>query len=153
MVGALVFSYSLGADLLNFGALLAFMGVNVASILRGVRYGGRQQWLPILSSLAGFLTGTVLWLNLDPKAMIVGTAWACAGVLLWIVRRKVTILPAMWRAREDFRALDVGGITSNCEFNEGSRRALLAGCNSESNRFHSIGPPRRRRVLSTQTAM
>src|SRR5580693_4579906 len=44
LVGALVFSYQLGTELLNFGALLAFMGVNVASMLRGWRYGGWSQW-------------------------------------------------------------------------------------------------------------
>jgi amino acid transporter len=34
MVGAMIFSYDLGAELLNYGALLAFMGVNLSSILR-----------------------------------------------------------------------------------------------------------------------
>ena len=36
LAGAFMMSYSLGADLLNFGALLAFMGVNVSSALRGM---------------------------------------------------------------------------------------------------------------------
>ena len=36
--GALIFSYQLGTELLNYGALLAFMGVNVSSaVLGGVR--------------------------------------------------------------------------------------------------------------------
>ena len=94
LAGAMVFSYSLGADLLNFGALLAFMGVNVSSALRGWRHGGLRQWLPIASSLAGFVTCALLWWNLDPKAKVAGAAWACAGVLLWIVRRRFTVLPA-----------------------------------------------------------
>ena len=93
LAGAMVFSYSLGADLLNFGALLAFMGVNVSSALRGWRHGRWRQWLPILSSLAGFATCALLCWNLDPKAKIAGTAWACAGVLLWVVRRRLTVLP------------------------------------------------------------
>ena len=94
LLGALAFSYSLGADLLNFGALLAFMGVNIASMLRGWRHGRWSQLLPMLSSLAGFATCAVLWWNLDPKAKIVGAAWACSGVLLWLVRRRFTVLPA-----------------------------------------------------------
>lgn len=93
LAGAFVMSYSLGADLLNFGALLAFMGVNVSSALRGWRHGGWTQWLPIASSLAGFATCGVLWWNLDPKAKIAGTVWACAGILLWVVRRRFTVLP------------------------------------------------------------
>ncbi|UWZ86546.1 APC family permease [Occallatibacter riparius] len=92
--GAMIFSYSLGADLLNFGALLAFMGVNGASMLWGWRHSRGRQWFPILLSLGGFLTCAMLWWNLDPKAKIVGTVWACTGVLLWIVRRRFTVLPA-----------------------------------------------------------
>src|SRR5579875_1829500 len=37
LVGAMLFSFSLGADLLNFGALLAFIGVNLASAVRAWR--------------------------------------------------------------------------------------------------------------------
>lgn len=93
LLGAMVFSYSLGADLLNFGALLAFMGVNIASMLWGWRHGRFAQWLPMLLSLGGFITCGLLWWNLDPKAKIVGTAWACTGILLWIIRRRATVLP------------------------------------------------------------
>jgi len=94
LAGAMVFSYSLGADLLNFGALLAFMGVNLASMLRGWRHGGWTQWWPMLLSLGGFATCGVLWWNLDPKAKIVGSCWAITGILLWVVRRRFTVLPA-----------------------------------------------------------
>ena len=94
LVGAMIFSYSLGADLLNFGALLAFMGVNVSSMLRGWRYGRWSQAWPMLFSFGGFVTCALLWWNLDPKAKIVGTAWACTGILLWLIRRRFTVLPA-----------------------------------------------------------
>ena len=93
LVGALVFSYSLGADLLNFGALLAFMGVNLSSMLRGWRHGRWSQWFPMLLSLSGLITCTLLWWNLDPLAKMVGSAWALAGILLWLVRRRYTVLP------------------------------------------------------------
>lgn len=94
LAGAMVFSYSLGADLLNFGALLAFMGVNVSSMLRAWRERRWAAWFPMLLSVAGFATCSVLWWNLDPKAKIVGTLWACTGILLWLVRRRFTVLPA-----------------------------------------------------------
>jgi len=93
LAGALAMSYSLGADLLNFGALLAFMGVNIASLLRGWRHGRWGQWLPMLLSLAGFVTCALLWWNLDPKAKLAGSCWAAAGVTLWLLRRRMTILP------------------------------------------------------------
>ena len=93
LAGALVFSYQLGTELLNYGALLAFMGVNVASILRGWRYGRWSQLFPMLLSLGGFLTCLFLWINLGPLARVAGTGWALLGVLLWVVRRRATVLP------------------------------------------------------------
>jgi len=94
MVGALVFSYQLGTELLNYGALLAFMGVNLASMLRGWRHGRFAQWFPILLSLGGFVTCALLWYSLGPLAKLAGTGWALAGILLYIVRRRKTVLPA-----------------------------------------------------------
>ncbi|HWA95332.1 MAG TPA: APC family permease [Terracidiphilus sp.] len=94
LVGALLFSYQLGTELLNYGALLAFMGVNLASILRGWRQGRFAQWFPMLLSLGGLTTCAVLWWSLGPLAKYVGTGWALTGVLLWIVRRRMTVLPA-----------------------------------------------------------
>jgi len=93
LVGALLFSYQLGTELLNYGALLAFMGVNAASILRGWRTGRFAQWFPMLLSLGGLITCALLWWNLGPLAKSVGTTWAFVGVLFWIVRRKATVLP------------------------------------------------------------
>jgi amino acid transporter len=94
LAGALVFSYELGTELLNYGALLAFMGVNVASMLRGWRHGRWAQWFPMLLSLGGLLTCAVLWYGLGPLAKTVGTCWAAAGILLWIARRGFTVLPS-----------------------------------------------------------
>jgi amino acid transporter len=93
LVGALIFSYQLGTELLNYGALLAFMGVNLASMLRGWRHGRITQWAPILISLGGLITCALLWWNLGPLAKAAGTSWALVGVLLWIVRRRSTVLP------------------------------------------------------------
>ena len=91
LVGALVFSYQLGTEMLNYGALLAFMGVNVASVALGWRSG--KHWVPMLMSAAGFLTCLFIWTNLGPVARIAGTAWALVGVTLWIVRRRQIHLP------------------------------------------------------------
>jgi putrescine importer len=94
VAGALVFSYQLVTELLNYGALLAFMGVNLASMLRAWREGGAKQWLPMLLGLGGMVTCFFLWVNLSLLARVVGTAWACAGILLWLVRRQFTVLPS-----------------------------------------------------------
>jgi len=93
LVGALILSYDLGAELLNYGALLAFMGVNASSILRGWRHGRWTQWTVMLMSFGGLITCFVLWINLGPLAKWVGSGWALVGVLLWLARRRYTVLP------------------------------------------------------------
>lgn len=93
LVGALVFSYQLGTELLNYGALLAFIGVNLSSLLRGWRHGRLSQWAPMLLSLGGMITCALLWWSLGPLAKMAGTGWALLGILLWIVRRRSTVLP------------------------------------------------------------
>jgi putrescine importer len=94
LAGALAFNYDLGAELLNYGALLAFMGVNASAALRAWRFGRWSQSFPVLISIAGMVTCALLWWNLSPKAKVVGTCWAIAGILLWIARRRFTVLPA-----------------------------------------------------------
>jgi len=84
LAGALVFSYQLGTELLNYGALLAFMGVNVSSAVLGWRQGRGSQWFPILISLLGFAVCFFIWMNLGPLARIVGTAWALFGLAFWL---------------------------------------------------------------------
>ena len=69
------------------------MGVNLASMLRGWRHGRMKQWAPMLLSLGGLVTCLLLWIHLGPLARIAGTAWALVGILLWIVRRRYTVLP------------------------------------------------------------
>jgi amino acid transporter len=93
LAGALVMSYQLGTELLNYGALLAFMGVNLSSVMLGWRNGKFTQWAPMLISAAGFLTCLFIWTNLGPLARIAGTAWALVGVTLWVIRRRQIHLP------------------------------------------------------------
>ncbi|MGI4853184.1 MAG: APC family permease [Janthinobacterium lividum] len=93
LAGALLFSYALGTELLNYGALLAFMGVNLACIMHAARQRGPQMWRWILPSAAGMVTCFLLWLNLSALALTVGTVWALSGVALWLVRRRFTKLP------------------------------------------------------------
>jgi putrescine importer len=91
LVGALAMSYQLGTELLNYGALLAFMGVNVASAVlawRARRIDDANPWLPIVLSLSGFVVCFFLWLNLGVTARWAGTIWASLGIALWLLRRR-----------------------------------------------------------------
>ncbi len=74
-------SYSLGAELLNFGALIAFMGVNAACFVRYFLRGDRKTIGALLPPLLGFAVCGYLWWNLGIKARVAGLAWLTAGVL------------------------------------------------------------------------
>jgi len=94
LAGALVFSYQLGAELLNFGALLAFMGVNISSAVLAWRQGRAAQWMPILLALLGFVVCAFIWFNLSRPALIAGATWALVGVLFWSVYGRTRMVPA-----------------------------------------------------------
>jgi amino acid transporter len=83
LIGALAFSYQLGTELLNYGALLAFMGVNIAAGLNAWRSTRLKRSLPVLSAVAGFAVCLFLWCNLGRLAWIVGTAWGVVGLLCY----------------------------------------------------------------------
>jgi putrescine importer len=85
LAGALLMSYERGAELLNYGALLAFMGVNISSAVLGWRQGRSSQWFWILLSLLGFGVCFFIWLNLSREARIFGTLWAAFGVAVWLL--------------------------------------------------------------------
>ena len=88
LLGSFVLSYDLGLNMLNFGALIAFMGVNVAAFLRYfVRTPEKTAW-NLLPSMFGFLICLILWMNLSRPAMIVGSIWMVAGIIygIWKTR-------------------------------------------------------------------
>lgn len=80
-LGGLALSYQLGAELLNFGAFLAFMGVNLAAFkhawARRHEHGPAALVLPLL----GFAICLYLWSSLRLPAQIAGGAWLALGML------------------------------------------------------------------------
>ena len=86
MAGAFVLDYKeggydLGAQLLNFGALAGFMGVNLSSLVHYWVRGRDRRIRQLVPPILGFLVCLYLWTNLSPKALTIGFAWLCAGVL------------------------------------------------------------------------
>jgi putrescine importer len=80
LIGALFITYEFGAELLNFGALIGFMGVNVASLLRYFVRGQEKSMSNLLPPLAGFLTCFAIWLGLQNGAKLFGAAWLVIGI-------------------------------------------------------------------------
>ena len=75
-----IFSYGLGAEMLNFGALIAFMGVNLAAFLRYFVRGEKKTAANFFPPLAGFVICLWLWLNLSTPAKIAGAVWMAVGI-------------------------------------------------------------------------
>jgi putrescine importer len=79
-------AYEHAGELLNFGAFLAFMGVNLAcfwqfTVIAG-RAGGRRNLLrDAILPLIGFAFCTMIWLFLNNIAKTVGGIWFVVGVL------------------------------------------------------------------------
>jgi len=80
LLGAFLMSYERGAELLNFGALIAFMGVNLASLTHYYIRGHDRTLTNLWPPIAGFLICAAIWWNLSPKAKVVGSIWTLAGV-------------------------------------------------------------------------
>jgi len=81
LVGVFTINFSLGCELLNFGALIAFMGVNVAALLHYfVRAPQRHFWSLLAPSL-GFVVCAYLWWSLGRTVHVVGTVWLLTGIL------------------------------------------------------------------------
>ncbi len=80
LAGALVLSYELGAELLNFGAFIAFMGVNLAAFSHYCLRLKQRSWTDWLPPLAGFSVCLYIWLNLSIPAKIAGALWLVLGI-------------------------------------------------------------------------
>jgi amino acid transporter len=88
-LGGLTLSYQLGAELLNFGAFIAFMGVNLAACRRALLgRDGRRRALDVVLPLLGFLVCLYLWLSLRWPAKLAGGAWLAAGLIYGAVRTR-----------------------------------------------------------------
>jgi putrescine importer len=81
-------AYGLGAEMLNFGALIAFMGVNLAAFVHYFVRGSEKKLTNFLPPIAGFFICLLLWLNLSRPAKIVGAIWMVAGIIFGAVKTR-----------------------------------------------------------------
>jgi len=91
-LGAFILNYEQSAELINFGAFLAFMGVNAAVIRHSfrVRFSqpGHRVFSGVLLPAFGFLFCLSIWLNLSHPAKIAGGLWFLAGLVFHIIQRR-----------------------------------------------------------------
>jgi putrescine importer len=72
--------FDLGASMLNFGALISFMGVNAAAFVRFYLRAEKKNLLNLAAPILGFIVCLLLWWNLSSEAWILGAVWMVIGV-------------------------------------------------------------------------
>lgn len=90
--GAFLMSYEMGAELLNFGAFIAFMGVNLAAF---VRYFVREKEkgasaivFNLIFPWAGFAICAFIWWNLATTTKVFGALWLIVGVAYGAIKTR-----------------------------------------------------------------
>ncbi len=90
--GSLVMSYEVTAEILNFGAFLGFMGVNLAVIwqfwVRRSRGYHRNFVMDLILPGGGFLFCAGIWWGLAPPAKIAGAIWFVIGVVILAIHTR-----------------------------------------------------------------
>jgi amino acid transporter len=84
-VGSVLIPFDTACDLLNFGAYIGFMGVNLSTFfcyyLRPPANHRRHFLWDALLPLLGFLLCFIFWLGLPRPAKIVGGSWLTLGMV------------------------------------------------------------------------
>jgi amino acid transporter len=80
-------AYETGTQLLNFGAVIAFMGVNAAAFIRYFLHGNKTigNFLP---PVLGFLFCFGIWLNLSRSALKAGVIWMIVGIVYGAIKTR-----------------------------------------------------------------
>jgi len=88
LTGAFFITYERGVELLNFGAFIAFMGVNAAAFMRYFWRAAEKRWTNLAVPVAGFAICFFIWLHLSTLAKTVGSAWLVVGIVYGAVRTR-----------------------------------------------------------------
>jgi len=90
IVGSMLLSYQGAAELLNFGAFLAFMGVNIATLrhfyFRNPEGQRRKPLLDLFFPIMGFLLCLAIWISLPNPSKITGGIWLLIGIVYLAVK-------------------------------------------------------------------
>ena len=91
-IGTLFITYEQAGEILNFGAFLAFMGVNLATFSQFAvvpQAGRKRRWVAdVVMPLSGFVFCLWIWLGLRMPAKIVGGIWFMAGVIYCAIKTR-----------------------------------------------------------------
>lgn len=85
LLGAFLLTYERGAELLNFGAFIAFMGVNAAALIHYRSRSAHKVVFATTAPLLGLLVSAFIWLNLNHAAQLLGLLWIVAGLIIYSI--------------------------------------------------------------------
>ena len=88
LAGGFLMSFQLAAELLNFGAFVAFMGVNLAAFSRYWVRSARKQLRYLIPPVLGFVFCAFIWWGLGSTAKLAGGVWLAFGILYGAIRRQ-----------------------------------------------------------------
>jgi putrescine importer len=92
IIGSMLLSYQGAAELLNFGAFIAFMGVNIATFRQFffLRPAGekRRIFLDALLPVLGFLGCFFIWISLPTPAKVIGGIWFFIGLVYLVIKTR-----------------------------------------------------------------
>lgn len=88
LAGGLTMPLQLGFEVLNFGAFIAFMGVNLAVLWHYWIRNGERHWSYLVLPLLGFLICAYLWYGLRWQAKAAGAVWLAVGVIYGAIRTR-----------------------------------------------------------------
>ena len=80
LAGAFLMSYQTGAELLNFGAFIGFMGVNASAIVRYWLRADERKLTHLVPPFLGLAICFYMWLSLRTPSKIAGAAWLAVGI-------------------------------------------------------------------------
>ena len=81
-------AYEIGAQALNFGAFIAFMGVNAASFIYEWRHPGTRTVGNLAVPFLGFLICGFIWVHLSGPALVLGVVWMATGIAYGAIRTR-----------------------------------------------------------------
>lgn len=91
-IGTLTMGWQRSVEILNFGALVAFMAVNLACVrhygFSPEEHGKRRPFLDIVVPSLGFLFCLVIFLGLENSTLVAGGIWVAVGAVYVLVKTK-----------------------------------------------------------------
>jgi amino acid transporter len=81
-------AYEIGAEALNFGAFIAFMGVNAAAFVYRWRHETRRTVSGLVVPALGFAICAFIWVHLSRPALLLGSVWMVAGIVYGAIRTR-----------------------------------------------------------------